>query len=398
MYYGVYCGNFAVLWAITNWDRLEFLFQTPDAEGKLSLGAADWASFNHSGLVALQPLQIQRQLRQVNWRYVAALALAWITFSVTFTVFGLLWGANMERSFVLYYGAPIAFTLVDCAWFFLLLPRARRSLWTFLCMGTLNVLLCMPILLLFVPTVLAAVIVQHISDDAGRTVLLWMNGLIVPTSIGLLFGKLLAALLPRILRRAGLLGMSVSQATMLHIKTVFEASLVMRVFGDSLQVVGVIFLVSAFFTVSRLRDAHQDPDALYLSWMAHLPGLAAPIVFLVHTTVIRMYVNRDKYFIYRCSSGIDWEEKMFLMLAILLVRLALLQLELFYCLWRSRRDIAMVLRGGIESLWKHLGYVTLCIAFASTLFTSCFIIMHDGLNYLFVDAGIEPHDCLEIRS
>ena len=37
------------------------------------------------------------------------------------------------------------------------------------------------------------------------------------------------------------------------------------------------------------------------------------------------------------------------------------------------------------------GYATL---FAATLFTSCFIIMHDGLSYLFVNAGVEPDDCL----
>ena len=49
VYYGVYCGNFATLWAIR--DRLEFLFQQPDASGELSPGAAEWSECNHSGLL-----------------------------------------------------------------------------------------------------------------------------------------------------------------------------------------------------------------------------------------------------------------------------------------------------------------------------------------------------------
>ena len=110
--------------------------------------------------------------------------------------------------------------------------------------------------------------------------------------------------------------------------------------------------------------------------------------------VCEIDVNRDEYFLYRCTSGIDWEEKTYIILAVLGIRLVLVQVELFYCLWRSRRDVAMVLRGGIESLWRHLGYATFCIAFAATLFTSCFIIMHDGLAFLFVDGNFEPRDCL----
>ena len=86
--------------------------------------------------------------------------------------------------------------------------------------------------------------------------------------------------------------------------------------------------------------------------MGHIPGLAAPVIYLVHTTLIRTYINKDHYFIYRCSAGIDWEQQEWVMVVLLLLRLALVQLELLYCLTRSRRDVAMVLRGGIESLSK----------------------------------------------
>lgn len=127
--------------------------------------------------------------------------------------------------------------------------------------------------------------------------------------------------------------------------------------------------------------------------MGHIPGLAAPVIYLVHTTLIRTYINKDHYFIYRCSAGIDWEQQEWVMVVLLLLRLALVQLELLYCLTRSRRDVAMVLRGGIESLSKHFAYVTFCLAFAATLFTSCFIIRHDGLGPVFVDL-IEPANCL----
>ena len=51
--------------------------------------------------------------------------------------------------------------------------------------------------------------------------------------------------------------------------------------------------LSIFFTAKRLRDAYEDgdPDELYLSWMGHIPGLAAPFIYLVHTTLIRTYIN-----------------------------------------------------------------------------------------------------------
>lgn len=412
VYYGVYCGVFATLWAITNWDRLEFLFQQRNADGSLSLGAAEWSSFDHTLLLARLSVPTwsgfeteQHDARgvraQYSWRYVlrylAALALAWIAFCATFALLGLLWGASMEYSFVLYYGAPVAFTLVDCAWFFVLLPRERRSLPTFLCVGTLNTLLCAPILLLFVPQVVSAQIQMYVPEGGGQSALLWIHDLLVPTLIERLFSAALASLLPRVLRRAGLLGVSVADATTLHLNAVFEASLVMGVFDDASLVVGVITVLSIYSTLRRLRAAYRDgdPDELYLSWMDHVPGLAAPVIFLVHTTLIRKYINSEFYFIYRCSDdSIDWSEKSFLMVILLLTRLVLLQAELGYCLLHSRRDVAMVLRGGIESLWKHLGYVTFTLAFAATLFTSCFIVMHDGLSYLFVDAGIEPDDCL----
>ena len=389
VYYGVYCGVFAVLWAITNWDRLEFLFQQPtDASGTLSPGAAEWSEFEHSGLLV--------RFHTVGaWRYPVALAIAWITFSATFSAIGLYWGAAMENSLVLFYGAPVAFTLVDCAWFFIMLPRSRRSLWTFASVATLNVLLCLPILLLFVPTVTGVVLERMVPDTLGGTVLLWTHDICVPTLVELLFTTALSTLLPWVLRRAGLLGVSVLEATELHLICVFEASLVMGVFGHPFQVIGVIFILSIFFTAKRLRDAYEDgdPDELYLSWMGHIPGLAAPFIYLVHTTLIRTYINKDHYFIYRCTSGIDWAEKEWVMLILLLMRLALVQLELLYCLTRSRRDVAMVLRGGIESLSKHFAYVTFCLAFAATLFTSCFIIKHDGLALMFVGL-VEPADCL----
>ena len=164
MYYGVYCGNFATLWAIR--DRLEFLFQQPDASGELSPGAAEWSECNHSGLLV-------HCRGGGGWRYPMALAIAWIAFSATFSGIGLYFGSEMENSLVLFYGAPVAFTLVDCAWFFIILPRSRRSIWTFACVGTLNVLLCLPILLLFVthPDILT----QVVPSTLEGTALLWVH-------------------------------------------------------------------------------------------------------------------------------------------------------------------------------------------------------------------------------
>ena len=44
VYYGVYCGVFAVLWAITNWDRLEFLFQQPEDASGVGCSLEAWGS------------------------------------------------------------------------------------------------------------------------------------------------------------------------------------------------------------------------------------------------------------------------------------------------------------------------------------------------------------------
>ena len=157
MYYGVYCGVFATLWAITNWDRLDFLFRDE---------AVDWASFRHSGLLSRQVVQRQ---------YYFALAIAWIGFSATFSLFGILWGSRMEESLVLFYGAPIAFSLVDCAWFVMVLPQTQRSLRTFVCVCTLNVLLCAPVLLLFVPSITGELLEDRVGT--GSEAWLWLHDL-----------------------------------------------------------------------------------------------------------------------------------------------------------------------------------------------------------------------------
>ena len=215
-----------------------------------------------------------------------ALAIAWIAFSATFSGIGLYFGSEMENSLVLFYGAPVAFTLVDCAWFFIILPRSRRSVWTFACVGTLNVLLCLPILLLFVPTVTGAILTQVVPSTLEGTALLWVHDISVPVLVESLFVGTLGTLLPWMLRQAGLLGVSVLESTELHLICVFEASLVMGTFDDPMMVIGVILIVSAFFTVQRLRDAYQDgdPDELYLSWCLsqHTRKLAFPCAALPH--------------------------------------------------------------------------------------------------------------------
>ena len=213
----------------------------------------------------------------------------------------------------------------------------------------------------------------------------------IPTLIELAFATCLAKVLPRTLRRAGLPGVDVEEATEFHLNCVFEASLLAGIFDSPVRVVGVVCIISIFSLVQRLRG---DPSELRLSWTWHIPGIAAPIIYMVHATLIRNYVNRDQYFVYRCTAGIDWEEKTEMMEFLLLMRFLLVEIEVLYCVLNSRHDTTTVLRGGIETLWNQIAYVVFCLAFAATLFTSCFFIRHDGLAPLFVNF-VEPSDCLE---
>mmetsp|Transcript_12718 Transcript_12718/g.26003 ORF Transcript_12718/g.26003 Transcript_12718/m.26003 type:complete len:219 (-) Transcript_12718:723-1379(-) len=137
VYYIVYCGVFSTFWAVTNWNRLEYIF-----DNTIYTRARSWAHFEHTGLLR----------GDFRGPYAWGLATAWTLFSATFAGLGFWWGAKMEESLVLFYGAPVAFTLVDCVWFFMVFPESRRSLRGFGCLCALNVLLCAPVLLLFIPS------------------------------------------------------------------------------------------------------------------------------------------------------------------------------------------------------------------------------------------------------
>jgi len=200
--------------------------------------------------------------------------------------------------------------------------------------------------------------------------------------------------LPGLLRHAGLPGCDVEQATDFHLNSVFEASLLVGIFDEPYRVVGVVFVTSLIATVQRLRTA--EPSALRMSWTWHIPGLAAPLIYMMHVRLIRTWVNAEHYFVYRCQAGIDWEEKTSVMIALFLTRVTLLQVEVLYSALSSKRqqkDTIDMLRGAVETLRQHFNYVVFCQAFAATLFTSCFFIRHDGLAPIFVNY-VEPATCL----
>ena len=155
----------------------------------------------------------------------------------------------------------------------------------------------------------------------------------------------------------------------------------------------MVFLTSCFSTIQRLISL--TPRELCLSChTVHIPGIAAPVIYMLHATLIRSYVNAEHYFLYRCKSGsIDWGEKTEMMMLILVLRLVLFEVEVLFCVFSGKKGTIKMLRGGIENLRRHFAYAVFCQAFAATLYTSCFFIKHDGLGPLFV-AYIEPPNCL----
>ena len=375
VYYVVYCGVFSTFWAVTNWNRLEYIF-----DNTIYMRARSWAHFEHTGLLR----------GDFRGPYAWGLATAWTLFSATFAGLGFWWGAKMEESLVLFYGAPVAFTLVDCVWFFMVFPESRRSLRGFGCLCALNVLLCAPVLLLFIPSFSD----ELLREVFGDGVWIWAHDICVPTLIDMAFATGLTTGLPGLLRHAGLPGRDVEEATDFHLNSVFEASLLVGIFDEPYRVVGVVFVTSFIATVQRLRTA--EPSVLRMSWTWHIPGLAAPLIYMMHVRLIRTWVNAEHYFVYRCQAGIDWEEKTNVMIALFLTRVTLLQVEVLYSALSSKRqqkDTIDMLRGAVETLRQHFNYVVFCQAFAATLFTSCFFIRHDGLAPIFVNY-IEPATCL----
>ena len=177
VYYVCYCGIFSTLWAVTNWDRLSFLFNEN----------TEWADFKHSGILAGSG--------GLKGNYCFAIATAWIAFSATFSLLGLFWGPEMESSYVLFYGAPVAFVFVDTAWFFCVAPRKTRSINCFACVCALNVLLCAPVLLLFIPSFTDELLQELLGDRVGQG-WLFLHDLSVPTLIDVAFATCLAKTLP----------------------------------------------------------------------------------------------------------------------------------------------------------------------------------------------------------
>jgi len=135
------------------------------------------------------------------------------------------------------------------------------------------------------------------------------------------------------------------------------------------------------FGKSRVKDMNAEAfEELQQKGVTILTALAAPVIFMGLSLIITSGGNRDKYFLYECLN-MDNE-----MIAIEFAGIALATQYVFlivdFCFLYSQglaEAFVLVFNSFVENNWL---IVIPTMAFPCSLFTSCFLIKHDGIAIL----------------
>jgi len=134
---------------------------------------------------------------------------------------------------------------------------------------------------------------------------------------------------------------------------------------------------------ARARAMELSPEAYaetYMRGVVQLTTLACPLLFVILTYIITVRGNRQYYYVYECLD----EEQEFVAVQFAAITLAFqvcfFIMDISFLMYHHTADAFLLL---FQSYVKHNRASIACsIAFVCAVFTSCFLIKHDGLAML----------------
>lgn len=374
---------------------------------------------------SLPPLQVDFGW---NARSVGVVASSMLVTAVIMNTIGLLVGKNAATSYNMMYLAPVSCTVSDVLFIFML-PEAERSVDVVKFLANQSALCGVPIFAVFgpilaqafLPSVIAsliAIVVFPIMANSlqkmGRSMLeselrkvqfdcAWMETC-VPVHLESLTAIAEMMLFPgatSIVVLCGIITVEAAQRThdnieYLRVVDAPEYSDLHSSDSEDVEAIndandhrknshGLSFIKADAEQKAMIRQRARKFNmeafsATYMKGVVQLTTLTCPVLFCILSWIITNYRNKKYYYVYECLH--DGDE---------LVAIEYAAINLGFQVIFFTIDIAFLWRHGLASVFVlicqsfvKLNWFTICvsIAFSCTVFTSCFLIKHDGIAVL----------------
>jgi len=312
---------------------------------------------------------------------------------------GIFWDKNLGSSYIMIYIAPPATGLFDNL-FFLLLPREEWTLNTFKLINTYNLILGTLIFLCF------AVIIIQLATPAG------VFQLAIPlVCVGIKKGSRVCgeAIIDKLSAACGYDGRSFESGISLYYYGMWAVCYSMLM--ARAQTPFILFVVCAtrvgvlcfnvvysryLFNQVETENSESKKRIFGLGktnfgvgeyfreqGMQHITDLMAPLLFLVASTIIFFYNNKDHYYMFECFDFASWSKPVTYVAIQLMVVIVSIVLEMQYYACAYGEDVfhlaIKIMSLNLKEQWKH---TFPCMVALSCLFTSCFFLKHDGVEAL----------------
>lgn len=131
----------------------------------------------------------------------------------------------------------------------------------------------------------------------------------------------------------------------------------------------------------RARDLAPDAYAeMHSKGVVQLTTLSAPSLFVILTYIITKYQNRDQYYVYECLPGDQELVAVKFALITLAFQVGYFAMDISFLYYHGTEDAFLMM---FQSFVQHHGFmISTTLAFTAAVFTSCFMIKHDGIVIL----------------
>ena len=314
-------------------------------------------------------------------------------FPLSYNAVCAIWGTRLQVSYVMVYTAPVAFVVVDLLFVFCLVSDRLRD--EFIYIVKHNAICSLPM-----GIVIAFVVIEGLVDSVWVQIAVPIANLLV-TEVAVTLAEATCCFEFRRLGNPTLPYITSGYNLLLEVIFVFSELLIiasnrhlvtpiMIIVVDTIPHIQFVRDLNKFLAVVRQREKPHwtVANALWMRQEAHVAQVVGPLLFTAVLPVLLFRGNRRKYYLYECGRKgvIPWS---YIQVAIKLAwTFTLVTRELLLLrkcnLWPLvKASHIRIFDGGVQ----RTGFT---FAFAGVVFTSCWLIYHDGIRILRSLSNCEP--------
>jgi hypothetical protein len=362
-YFLFYNGATAVYWSLASWKRLQKLcHRTHSIDGK--------KPFTIAG-ISPRRTDVQKYL-----------LVTFVLGGLFFTAAGLIWGKNLERGYHMLYIPPILITIMDLIFYYAFLPEQEQTSEAFKMIFVYSQQCSGPVIMLFIPVVLKSMFDSVAMEIALPIIMTLMKEGLYHAANDAMEAEL---------ANCGYDGQMKSCGFDLHLEIMFQMGFLMMFPGEEeplvLYTILILDIVYGAWTLwcvshSDLTDEETFTDMTRRRAECDLPLICAPFLFLVMFTIIYFGWNTEHYHVYNCFDDSTYFST--IEFAAMHCGLQLLIFFIGNVLAHNshQSSFLLMLKEQRTIIKQEMLPMTVNIAATSCLFTSCFFLKHDGLDFL----------------